>query len=108
MPRDPGSAFFAPVGVLPAEPAAPLTSPGNADQAARSEPRPVSYAPAASDALYPPALPAASVAPAGGYDGRRWVPYHPPVARYRARVVLPRPVAYFIGSVRRDVRTMFR
>jgi hypothetical protein len=39
---------------------------------------------------------------------RHWAPYHPPVPHYRTQIALPRPVVYFIGSVQRDVRALFR
>lgn len=96
------------VRVLPAMPAAPQTARVAANQPPEPDPRPASYTPAAAYLAYPAASPPPyNETPRVVYE-RSWAPYHPPVRRYRTEVVLPQPVVYFIGSVQRDVRALFR
>lgn len=101
-----------PVSVLPAEPAAPQSTPVTTDPSqaaaaaplARTEAPAASLAPAASYAAYAPPPPA--YAPGVVYNGARTT-YHPQPRRYQT-VVLPRPMAYLIGTVRRDVHALLR
>jgi hypothetical protein len=95
-----------PVRVLPAEATPPQPAPAATDPTPRTEASVASYASASSyDAYRPPPSPA-TYAPYVVY--RAATPYHPRFRHYRAAIVLPRPMAYFIGTVRRDVRTLFR
>jgi hypothetical protein len=114
-PAQPGSAEppplaplkATPVRVLPAEATPPQPAPAATDPSPGTEASAASYAPASSyDTYQPPAPSRGTYAPYVVY--RAGTPYHPRVRRYRAAVVWPRPMAYFIGTVRRDVRTLFR
>jgi hypothetical protein len=101
-----------PVRVLPAAPAMPQATPpatysshsAAAAPLPRTEAPAASFAAAASYTAYPP--PPADYAPRAASNGTV-APYHPRPRRY-STVVLPRPVAFLIGAVRRDVRTLLR
>ncbi len=105
------------VSVVPAEPAmgqttaaqttAGQTAAGANGQQAQGATRPAAYTPAAIYAAELPAPPPPAYAPRGTYE-RHVTSYRPVVRRYRPQVPLPRPVAFIISSVQRDVRTLFR
>ena len=111
-----------PVPVLPAKPAQPAIqradagAPTRTADLPRSDPPPVYEASTATYADYPAGAddyatappPPPSYAPSTGYE-RPWPHYRPQARRYyRTTVVLPRPVVYFMGTVRRDVGSLFR
>jgi hypothetical protein len=103
-----------PVRVLPAEAAAPQPTPATANSPLaaaaplpRTEAPAASFAPAATYLAYPPPPPPADYAPRVAYNDTV-TPYHPRARHYYRAVVLPRPVAYLFGTVRRDVRILLR
>jgi hypothetical protein len=73
----------------------------------RTEAPAASYPPAPSYDAYAPAGPPAAYARYIVYNGTG-TRYHPRIRHYRTAVGLPRPVAYFIATVRRDIQTLFR
>jgi hypothetical protein len=95
------------VAVLPATPAKPQAAQGTVTRPSPTEQSPVPYTPTAGYAAYPPGPPPLRSAPPVA-SGRWWPAYHPPVRHYRTRVVLPRPVYFFVTSVQRDVGALFR
>jgi hypothetical protein len=107
-----------PVRVLPAETAAPLftlgagasPAPSTASSTSRQDAPATSYAPAPSytpASSYAPYSPPPVSQPPYVVNNRAWAPYrHRP--RHDRIVAVPQPVAYVIGTVRRDVGTLFR